>query len=161
MNHGASKRFLAIFLLMAIMAFFVNWRDLPKDLGSDFKQAVQSTSEHTTITNADAKIEIEIAETPIELIKGLSGRLTLAENSGLLFIFPYADTHGIWMKEMNFPIDIIWFDENYQIVAIKENARPDSYPEVFTPPTPAFYVLEVPSGFAQKNKISVGMIGHF
>ena len=65
------------------------------------------------------------------------------------------------MKEMNFPIDIIWLDENLKIVAIKENAMTESYPEVFTPSTPARYVLEVPAGFVQKNKISVGMIGHF
>lgn len=87
---------------------------------------------------------------------GLSDRPILAENSGLFFIFPYSDTHGIWMKEMNFPIDIIWLDENYQIVAVKENAAPDSYPEVFKPTTPALYVLEVPAGFVQKHKISVG-----
>ncbi|MFA6273447.1 MAG: DUF192 domain-containing protein [Candidatus Paceibacterota bacterium] len=109
----------------------------------------------------NTEIFIEIAQTPTELTRGLSGRLTLAENSGLFFVFPYSDKHGIWMKEMNFPIDIIWLDENYKIVAIKTNASPDSYPEVFTPPTPALYVLEVPAGFAQKHKISIGNIAKF
>ncbi len=132
--------FLALLLLLVIF-----WRP-----------AVQPTTLNTSLKISDATVAIEIAETPAELTKGLSGRLTLAENSGLFFIFPYADTHGIWMKEMNFPIDIIWLNENYQIVAIKENATPDSYPEVFTPPTPALYVLEVPADFAKKHKISVG-----
>ena len=121
----------------------------------------QPTPTTASLFVGNTKISIEIAKTSAEIIKGLSGRLALAENSGLFFIFPYADKHGIWMKEMNFPIDIIWLDENLKIVTIKENATPDSYPEVFTSTAPALYVLEIPTGFVQKNKISVGMIGHF
>lgn len=132
--------FLALLLLLVIF-----WRP-----------ATQSTPHNSSLFIGATTVAIEIAETPAELTKGLSGRPALEENSGLFFIFPYAASHGIWMKEMNFPIDIIWLNENFQIVAIKKNATPDSYPEVFTPPTPALYVLEVPAGFVLKNKIFVG-----
>ena len=142
------KKILIFLVLILILIIF--WRP-----------AAQPIPTATSLFIGDAKIYIKIAKTTAELTKGLSGRPTLAENSGLFFIFPYNDTHGIWMKEMNFPIDIIWLDENLKIVAIKENAMTESYPEVFTPSTPARYVLEVPAGFVQKNKISVGIIGHF
>ena len=142
------KKILVFLVLILILIIF--WRP-----------AAQPTPTATSLFIGDAKISIEIAKTTAELTKGLSGWPALAENSGLFFIFPNSGIHGIWMKDMNFPIDIIWLDENYQIVFIKENAMPKSYPEVFTPSTPARYVLEVLAGFVQKNKIFVGMIGHF
>jgi len=142
------KKILVFLVLILILIIF--WRP-----------AAQPIPTATSLFIGDAKIYIEIAKTTAELTRGLSGRLVLAENSGLFFIFPNSDIHGIWMKDMNFPIDIIWLDENYQIIFIKENAIPESYPEVFTPNTPARYVLEIPAGFVQKNKISVGIIGHF
>ena len=142
------KKILIFLVLILILIIF--WRP-----------AAQPIPTATSLFIGDAKIYIEIAKTTAELTMGLSGRPTLAENSGLFFIFPNSGIHGIWMKDMNFPIDIIWLDENYQIVFIKENAMPKSYPEVFTPSTPARYVLEVLAGFVQKNKIFVGMIGHF
>lgn len=147
MNKKVIKIFVLLILTLPLVIF---WRP-----------AAQPTSTGASLTIGGAEISIEIAETPAELTKGLSGRPALAEDSGLFFIFPDTNTHGIWMKEMNFPIDIIWLDENFQIIAIKENARPDSYPEVFTPARPALYVLEIPAGFVQKNKISVGNAAKF
>lgn len=148
MNLEKAKKFLVFLVLILILVIF-------------WWPAAQPEPAAASLSIGGAKISIEIAKTSAELIKGLSGRPALAENSGLFFIFPYTDTHGIWMKEMNFPIDIIWLDENLKIIAIKENAAPDSYPEVFTPNAPARYVLEVPAGFVQKHQISVGIIGHF
>ena len=148
MNQEKVRKTFVFLILVLILVLF--WRP-----------AAQPKPTATSLSISDAKISIEIAKTTAELTRGLSGRPTLAENSGLFFIFPNSGIHGIWMKDMDFPIDIIWLDENYQIVFIKENAMPESYPEVFTPSTPARYVLEIPAGFVRKNKISVGMIGHF
>ncbi|KKU04853.1 MAG: hypothetical protein UX06_C0007G0008 [Candidatus Giovannonibacteria bacterium GW2011_GWA2_45_21] len=143
MNREKVKKYFIFLVLMLPLIIF--WRP-----------TAQTTPNTSSLTVGNTKISVEIAKTPAELTRGLSGRTDLAENFGLFFIFPYADTHGIWMKEMNFPIDIIWLDENFQIIAIKENAKPDSYPEVFTPTTPALYVLEIPVNFVQKHKIFVG-----
>ena len=64
----------------------------------------------------------------------------------MLFVFPDNDQHGIWMKDMKFPIDIIWISENYNIVHVKKDATPESYPTVFKNSKPARYVLELPAG---------------
>lgn len=142
------KNFIVFLVLVLILVIF--WRP-----------AAQPAPATASLIIGNTKVAIEIAQTPAELTKGLSGRQNLAENSGLFFIFPNTDTYGIWMKEMNFPIDIIWLDENLQIVFTKENTSPESYPEVFASNTPARYVLEVLAGFVQKNKISVGMTAKF
>ncbi len=60
------------------------------------------------------------------------------------------------MKDMKFPIDVIWLDENYRVVNIVKDARPDSFPEVFKSEAPAKYILEVNAGFANRNSIKVG-----
>lgn len=95
-------------------------------------------------------INVEIADETTELIQGLSGRQELAKNNGLFFIFSSSDYWGIWMKDMKFPIDIVWIDENGIVVDLKENVSPDSYPEVLKPVEKAKYVLELNSGVAKE-----------
>jgi len=104
----------------------------------------------------DKILKVEIADSPTLRLQGLSGRENLAEDSGMLFIFETSGKYGFWMRAMNFPIDILWLGEDFQVVSIKEKAEPDSFPEIFTPKEEAKYVLEVVSGFSAKNNILVG-----
>ena len=63
------------------------------------------------------------------------------------------------MKDMNFSIDMIWISENMKVVYIKKNARPESYPESYGPEgndKPAKYILEINSGFSEKNNLKIG-----
>lgn len=60
------------------------------------------------------------------------------------------------MKDMKFPVDVIWLDKNYRVVDIVKDARPDSFPKVFEPSASAKYILEVNSGFAKRNGIEAG-----
>ena len=84
----------------------------------------------------DTKIFVEVADSEFERRKGLSGRDALAENSGLLFVFEEKDIRPVfWMKDMKFPLDIIWY----------------------SPTIPIDYVLEVTSGFCEAKGIEVGM----
>lgn len=101
-------------------------------------------------------IDVDLADTPALQQQGLSGVERLDEGTGMLFVFEETAPRPFWMKDMNFPIDIIWIDENFNIVYIKNNATPESYLEVFTPETHARYVLEVAAGFAVENDIKVG-----
>jgi uncharacterized membrane protein (UPF0127 family) len=101
---------------------------------------------------------VEIADTDAERTLGLSGRESLAENNGLLFVFETEGYHGIWMKEMNFPIDIAWLDKNKKIIHLEHNVAPETYPKVFNPPTPDLFVLETNAGFFQKFDIKAGDI---
>ncbi|MDX1536041.1 MAG: DUF192 domain-containing protein, partial [Candidatus Spechtbacterales bacterium] len=80
---------------------------------------------------ADTEITVELAEKPEDKAKGLSGRSSLAEEHGMLFVFNRPGTYSFWMKEMNFPIDIIWIGEDMRVVDITKNAKPESYPKRF------------------------------
>jgi hypothetical protein len=101
-------------------------------------------------------LKVDLATTSKEQEQGLSGRVGLKEDEGMLFIFDKPAPYAFWMKDMNFPIDMIWFGEDMHVVYIKRNATPESFPETFTPNQNAKYVLEVVSGFSDKNNIKDG-----
>jgi len=100
---------------------------------------------------------VEIANTPSAQQKGLSGRTSLPNDHGMLFVFDHEDYWGFWMIDMNFPLDIIWFNSNRQAVFIKQNlppCTPQNCP-VFTPDLKAMYVLEVNAGFVTAHQITL------
>ena len=98
----------------------------------------------------------EVAESAQARTQGLSGRKSLAPNKGLLFIFSTPGYYRFWMKEMNFPIDIVWLDQNWRIVDLTENLSPVSYPQTFTSIDPAQYVLELKAGQSKNLGLKIG-----
>lgn len=109
----------------------------------------------------DIAIEVDIADNKQERSQGLSGRDSLAENEGMLFVFERHTTPTFWMKDMNFPIDIIWISDE-RIVQIDESV-PNPEPgtslsklPLYAPSQPVNYVLEVNAGFSEDNGIGVG-----
>ncbi len=101
-------------------------------------------------------VRVEIADTEAERVKGLSGRVSFAERDGMLFVFPEAGYHTTWMKDMYFPIDIIWIDENLEVIGIDKNITPDTYPRTFRPSRPAKYILETNVHYADTYGIKSG-----
>ena len=114
--------------------------------------------ETTTIIFADGtKITAEIADDDAEQESGLSNRDGLGTNEGMLFVFPYEDHWGFWMKDMHFPIDMIWTDSNGKIVHIQKNAQPcEEGCDTYVPIAAAKYVIEVNLGFANKHNLKIG-----
>ena len=105
---------------------------------------------------AGQSIKVDLALTTTEQQKGLGGQNGLKENEGMLFVFDRPGEYYFWMKGMNFPIDIIWVGEDLRIVYIKKDARPELYLETYDPGRDAKYVLEVISGFSEKNNLKKG-----
>jgi uncharacterized membrane protein (UPF0127 family) len=108
------------------------------------------------LVSGSLRIPVEISDTPAKLELGLSGRDSLPEPTGMLFAFPAPGSYGFWMKDMKFPLDMIWLDTKMVVVYIKASATPDSYPQIFGSQKEAQYVLEVNTGFAAKNGIKIG-----
>jgi len=102
------------------------------------------------------KLKVELALTEAERGQGLSGRSGLNENEGMLFIFDKPGRYSFWMKNMNFAIDMIWIGEDSKIIYIKKDAKPENYLETYGPDQDAKYVLEVVSGFSEKNNLREG-----
>lgn len=102
------------------------------------------------------EIAVAVADTPALRAQGLGEHEELAPNEGMLFVFPEPALSGFWMKDMRFPIDIIYFDADRRIVDVWERATPESYPKVFTPRVPTQFVLEVPAGFFADHHLKLG-----
>ena len=107
----------------------------------------------------DTNITALLAKTPEEQSKGLAIKDSLKENEGMLFVFDTAKPYSFWMKDMKFPIDIIWLDPNKKIVHIEHNLDPCAFllpcPS-YTPNSDSMYVLEVVSNFTNKHNIKIG-----
>ena len=116
-----------------------------------------SIEEQAVISNGEPlPTIIEVADTPEKRVQGLSGRKVIEDDYGMLFVFDVDGRAGFWMKDMHVPIDIIWISADGTIVHIEHSLAPDTYPEVFTPPTPARYVLETRAGYAREHDWGTG-----
>ena len=104
------------------------------------------------------ELQAEVADSAAERITGLSGRKCIGENQAMLFVFEQPGQKGIWMKDMKFPIDIIWLDENHKVVKVQSNVSPDTYPAQFSNEEAAKYVLELKAGQADKLGIRTGIV---
>lgn len=122
------------------------------------KNNINTVVKNTTSTIAINSViyNVSIADTQAEQKEGLSGTKILQKNSGLLFVFKKSGVYSFWMKDMNFPIDIIWIDKNLKVVFIKKDATPKSFPELFNTKIKAKYTLEVNKGEVNKSKIKIG-----
>ncbi len=152
-----NKFYIAIFVVIIITALFLNiWQRRTKfidtKIGSHYYR-------------------LEIANTDARRVKGLSGRDSLGENEGMIFKFPYAGRYIFWMKDMKFPIDIIWLQDN-EIIDLTPSARPEEQASEasaaphsqaseggftrYTPRLPANRVIELNAGIIQKESLKIG-----
>jgi uncharacterized protein len=102
-----------------------------------------------------SKLEIEIAATEYTREKGLMERAAMDENQGMLFIFEAPSVQSFWMKNTILPLDLIFVDQNNNIVHIGYNAVPFSE-ALISSEKPAMYVVEVNAGYCKKFKIENG-----
>jgi len=102
-----------------------------------------------------AVVSVEVVETVAARAQGLMFRRHLADDAGMLFIFPGPTQGSFWMKNTRLPLDIVFADAAGQIVDILEQATPFSE-KLLTPKSPYVQVLEVNAGFVKKHRIAVG-----
>ena len=114
---------------------------------------------HAIVTTSTGEgIPVEVADTFKKRSLGLGKRNSLKKGWGMLFVFENRKPHRFWMKDMQFPLDIIWLD-NHRIVHIIHNAKPVNSkddPEVMTSPVPVNFVLEIAAGRASKLRLKTG-----
>ena len=117
------------------------------------------SSKVSFITDSGAKeISVEIADNHMERAMGLMNRTSLAEDSGMLFIFDSEGTRSFWMKDTLIPLDMIFVSGDMKIVHIEKNVQPcrqlacDHYSSIY----PAKYVVEVNAGFSDMHGIETG-----
>ena len=113
-----------------------------------------------TITVDGIPLQVQIADSEPRRVRGLMFQEQLPYDQGMIFVFQEPAPYSIWMLNMQFPLDLIWFDKDGQVVHIEENAPPcKSTVELVTcesmiPGGEALYVLEVTAGFVKNNNIT-------
>ena len=157
MNISTKRAVMLGTTLVLITALFV-LRPRFTPLWSPIEEKKGTTQQGPMVTVGSATVTVVVADTEALRTQGLSGKRSLAANEGMLFIFENPGVYGFWMKDMYFPIDIIWIDTNWKVSDISPGVDPNTYPQAFFPKKPVRYVLEVPSGFAKEHGISVGMV---
>lgn len=146
-----SGRFWLILLLTIVATALVGWKLVGRLQPED----------PTTISQVCIRrgcVSVELAVTSEAQQRGLSGRAVLPPTQGMLFIFAAPGVPSFWMKDMQFPIDIIWIN-NQTVVDVSENVPvPKNFWELptYSPSSPVTHVLEVNAGWASANGVQIG-----
>lgn len=111
----------------------------------------------TKVTINNYVFTVDVAVTSAEKERGLSFRNSLPNNHGMLFPYDNAQQYRFWMKDMKFPIDILWIRDK-TVVDITKNAavETDSELTVYAPRAPADTILEINAGLSDELGIKIG-----
>lgn len=119
--------------------------------------------ERATVTVVDdngtrlATVDVRIADTPEKRRLGLSNTTALAHGEGMLFVHDSEGRYTYVMREMDFPLDIVFIDSEGRITAIHHAPVPEEIPGGNGNfPGRGKYVLEVPRGFTNATDADVG-----
>jgi uncharacterized membrane protein (UPF0127 family) len=109
------------------------------------------------ITLKGIPLLVETAQTPKQWEKGLSDRKEMGSVDGMLFIFPQYHIPIFWMKDMHFPIDMIWIADGI-VADIIPNVQPETGDKLptYSPKVPVDMILETPAGWAEEKGITIG-----
>ena len=114
-----------------------------------------------TIRIDDTILEVQIADTQDRRVRGLMFQEELPMDQGMIFVFDSVGQYGMWMLNVQFPLDMIWFDQDGYVVHIEEGIPPcvtaveTMICPSIRPDIEALYVLEVTAGFVQANNITL------
>lgn len=124
----------------------------PLSLGK--KQAV---GKKQTATINNYTFTLIVANSDDEKQVGLSGRDSLPKDQGMLFPFEAKEFHSFWMKDVKFPIDIIFISDD-TVVTVVNRAEPATTdnPTIYKPEEPANKVLEINAGLSEEYGIKKG-----
>ena len=114
------------------------------------------------VTIAGARFIVDIADDPAERTLGLSGRESLDRDAGMWFVRDAEIVGSFWMREMRFPIDIVWIGADLRVVDVTHSApvpqpgTPIEQLPRYSPSAPAAFVLEITAGLAEELGIDPG-----
>lgn len=108
-------------------------------------------------------VTVEVASDDATREEGLMYRDHLADDRGMIFLFPQPGEYPFWMKNTLIPLDMIWMDGEHRIVHIASNVQPcraDPCPN-YPPNAKASSVLELAAGVAAKHHLADGNVLKF
>jgi uncharacterized protein len=125
--------------------------------------AAAAVSEARIILPDKSVVIVEVASDETTREQGLMYRDHMAEDRGMIFLFPQAGEYPFWMKNTLIPLDMIWIDADHRIVHIAHDVPPckaDPCPN-YPPNAKASSVLELAAGVAAKHHLADGNVLRF
>lgn len=108
---------------------------------------------------------LEVANDGNTRSQGLSRRQLLAENAGMLFVFETEAFHKFWMKEVHFPLDLLFISADGKIVDIQhmetESGILDADLSIYESPARVPFALEILGGKVDELGLESGMFVQF
>lgn len=104
----------------------------------------------------EVEVRVEIADSPDEQVRGLMERTALAEDRGMLFVFPDEEVRSFWMKNTLIPLSIAYMDSEGRIVDLQDMKPLDDEEPHYVSSEPARFALEVNKGFFEEHGVEVG-----
>ena len=153
-NLESRTKFLLITMSIISLAAACNQTNLPQP------KTEPLVYKSGTVLIGNKTVHVQVADTDVLRTQGLSGRVSLGANEGMMFRFPAPDQYGFWMKDMQFPLDFIWIRAGV-VSQITPNvpAQPNAADKdltMYLPALPVDSVLEVNAGWANSSGIKVG-----
>ena len=108
-------------------------------------------------------VKVEVAADDDMRAQGLMYRDHMADDRGMIFLFPQSGEYAFWMKNTIIPLDMIWIDEGKKVVHVAHDVplcQADPCPN-YPPGANAKYVLEVAAGVAAKHHVADGDVLRF
>lgn len=159
---GKISRLNLVLILLILLSFggltYLSLRPTPQ--APAFENLPQNPQTPTVpLIVSGHQLLVEIRRTSPEKALGLSGRESLPQNTGMLFVFDPPEKTGFWMKDMLFDLDIVWIKAGRIIqidTGVKAPQNQRQTPQSVFPPEPIDYVLELNSGAALELGLKVG-----
>lgn len=147
-------KFVYLFLAAALLAVFgLAWKSGVFNFSLDqYKKA--DVAVRTT------QFRVDVADDMAKREKGLGGREGLASDEGMLFVFDGAAIKSFWMRDVSFPIDIVWISGD-KIVGFAKDVQPEVGVPLhrlakYRSPQPVDKVLEIAAGRVDEVGMEIG-----
>ncbi len=145
--------FILLFFVLAIALWLLDGG--ASESGTTHRQSQQPCLQRSNATNSSCIARLERADSNQQHLRGLSDRTKLDDGTGMLFTFKYSANQCMWMKDMRFAIDMVWLDQQKEVIKVESNVTPETYPTTFCADATK-YVIELKSGEVIKNGIEPG-----
>ena len=106
----------------------------------------------------DFDLKLKVCSTPESMMRGYSGRPAPKESEGMIFVYQQDQPLEFWMKGVDYPLDILFFNSSMALVDFLTmdpcgSSKDEGLPK-YKSSKPAMFAVEVPAGWCESNKIS-------
>lgn len=141
-------------VIIFVANFFIDGEDFQEILEEEKEEEI----EYVRVRIRESYLTLEVADEPENRALGLMHRENLEEEEGMLFVYEDEDVRYFWMKDVLFPLDMIFIDEALKIVGFLENipvCEKDPCPQ-YSIEEESKYVIEVNAGWVVENSVELG-----